>query len=549
MPTSKPAGASRAVWFWAAAALTALVFSRSLAAGFLNFDDQAFLVNNPHFHGFTAENIAWMFGRNWILWYPVTWLTYALDYSVWGLNPAGYHLTNVLLHALNAGLAFALFDRLMEKNGAAGTAARRAAAAFGALFFAAHPLRVESVAWASERSDVLSASFALATALAWIDGRDGRALLLHALALGSKAVCMPVPLALGLLDVLRLSGRPWRGARRETVRLAPMLLLSAADGAVSASSQARVGAAWSWARLGGADRLAIAAWNYAHGVVKTLWPAGLMGLYPMPRPFDRGEPRFLLAAILVLLLTALAWRLRRRAPAFAAAWGAYLLILAPSAGFLKIGNHLMADRYTYLSMLGFAGLAAEGARRAFAGARPRAAGAAAAALIAALAASAWSLQGDWLDSDRFWGAMAAADPRHAVARTMLSQLRLRENRPDEAERLLREAAAIDPADGGARNALANLLENAGRHEEAAEYYRAAIRLEPDHAVARYNLALSLLKLGRREEAAAALREELALIRRARGDRPADPLRAQLALDPDEKRTADLLKSIAPGKRF
>ncbi|MFI5360559.1 MAG: tetratricopeptide repeat protein [Elusimicrobiota bacterium] len=521
------------------AAATLLVFSRSLTAGFLDLDDPFFVVQNAHLRQLTWVNLRWMFSLDWILWYPLTWLTYAADYAVWGLRPAGYHLTSVLLHALNAGLAYRLFDRLMLRSGAREELPRRAAAACGALFFALNPLRVESVTWVSERSDVLSGAFSLATALAWVEGLGVQALLLHAAALASKSVSMTVPAALGLVDALGLSGRRWPGFRREVRALAPMLVLSAAAAGLAAWSQVRVGAAASFDQFGLANRLAVVAWSYAHGLAKTFVPVGLEGFYPTPHPFRADEPRFLLAAALVALVSVLAWRRRRTAPAFAAAWGAYLVIMAPTAGFLKVGAQLICDRYTYLSALGIAGLAAEALRRALSSRRRTSILAAAATGLIALSALSWARQGDWMNADRFWGAMAEADEGNAIARFSLARCRLKENRPAEAEILLRQALAIDSTLTVARIKLGTLLFDTGRTAEAIADYRAAIAASPRNPFVRYNLALALASLGRRAEAEQELRDELGLIAAA----PRDPLRDELHLEPDEARTRALLDAL------
>ena len=531
-------------WAWAVAAITAAVFARSLTAGFLDFDDVHFLINNPRLQEVSWQNLRWMLGANWVIWYPLTWLSWSFDHAVWGGSAFGYHLTNVLLHALNAALAFKLFDGLMEKNGATADArTRHVAAAFAALVFALHPLRVESVTWASERSDVLCASFALGAALAWISGRPGRAVLLHALGLASKGTNVALPLALIALDGLGVSGRDRPRGRQAAAALAAMLGLSAADGLLNISLQRGAGAAADVGRVGFVSRAAIALWSYAHGAGATLWPARLEGLYPTPSPFDPLAPRFLLAALAVTALTAAAWRLRKRAPAAAGAWSAYLLLMAPTAGFFKVGAQLTADRYTYLPALGFAGLAGEGLRRAPARSRKIAAAAALAALLV-LSARTWQRQGDYLDADRFWNAMVETDPANADARFWLALRRIKEGRASDAERLLREVLAIDPDLGNAHNALGNLLVNEGRPEEALAHFRAALALHPEHTVARYNMALALIRLGRRDEAALALREELALIRA----RPDDPLRDSFEPRGDETRTRALLDSLAPRGR-
>lgn len=496
-------GPLRNPWAWGVAAATAAVFSRSLGADFISLDDLEAVVRNPHIRSFTASNIRWMLGLNWVHWYPLTWISFALDYAVWGGRPFGFHLTNVLLHALNAAQVFVLFDLLLKKRA-------RAAAAFGALLFSLHPLRVESVAWVTERSDLLSAAFILATALAWLRRRDGSALIFHALGLLTKGVGMTVPLVLLALDRLGLSGRPWPGNRIALARMAPFLALSVADGLVNKIAQDRAGATWSIEKLGFFGRLMVGAWNYAHNLGKTLWPSDLMGLYPMPKPFDPFEPRFALAAALFVLIGILAWRLRRRAPALAGAWMSYVLIMFPMAGFIKTGPQLMADRYGYVAALGFAGLAAEGLRRGLSGPRRAGASAAAAAVLILLSGLTWRLQGDWLDTERFWGAMVALDPRHAIARHLLGLENLRLGRIGEAERLLRESVALDPTLGPAQNSLANFLAKSGRAEESLAHYRASIAASPRQDEPRRNLAVALIGLGRREEAARTLREELAI---------------------------------------
>jgi tetratricopeptide (TPR) repeat protein len=525
-------------WAWAVAALTAGVFSRSLTAGFLDFDDLHFLARNPHLSGASWAGLRWMLGPHWVIWYPVTWLSWLVDTRVWGGGPFGYHLGNVLLHALNAALAFLLFDRLMAVNGAEEPRSRRAAAAFAALVFSLHPLRVESVTWASERGDVLCGTFALGTALAWIDGKPGRALVLHALGLASKGSNIALPVALAGLGALDILGPAAPRGRRAAPWLGAMLVLSAADGLLNLSLQRGAGATLDPRAFGPFERLAIAASGFAHGAAKTLWPSSLQALYPIPPALDPAAPRFLLAALAVAASTAAAWSLRRRAPAAAGAWGTYLVMMAPTAGFFKLGSHLYADRYTYLPALGLAGLAGEGLRRVPTRAR-RAASAAALAVLAVLAAMTWRRQGDWLDADHFWGAMVATDPKNAPARTYLGLRRLQEGRAGEAEALFREALAIDPGLGAAHNDLGNVLSNTGRPEEAVVHFRAALAARPEHPVTRYNLALALMRTGRRGEAAQALREELALI----AARPRDPLRDSFDPPPDEERTRRLLTEI------
>jgi len=500
-------GGFQARWAWAVAALTAAVFARSLTASFINLDDQAVILQNDHLRLSSMQDVKFIFSLEWVHWYPLTWLSFCLDRAIWDLRPLGYHLTSVLLHGLNAALAFFLVAELLGLSDDEENVHGLAAAAFGALLFSLHPLRVESVTWATERSDVLCATFYLATVLAWLRGRFAAALALHAIGLTAKGVAMSVPLVLLMLDALGLSRRPWPGARRALAQMSPFFALSATVGMMNKIAQDRYGATWSLQKLGLLERLAVGFWNYAHGLAKTLWPAGLMGLYPMPAPFDAMQVRFLLAGILAILLTALAWRLRRRVPAFAASWGVYLVVMAPMAGFIKTGPQLMADRYTYLSTLGFAALAA-GLRRGLSTPRRNAFAAAALLLLLTLAGSTWRRQGDWLDSERFWSSEVATDPRDAVATHALGLMRLASGRGEEAEALVRTAISLDLRLGPARNTLANILARTGRTEEALFHYHEALRLEPRAPTVRHNMAAALLKMGRQDEARKLLREEL-----------------------------------------
>src|SRR5437867_198618 len=240
------------------ALLATITFLPALGNGFVRWDDHVWLLGNPAYRGLGWAQLRWMatsavFGQ----YLPVTWLTFGLDYAVWGMRPLGYHLTNVVLHAANAVLFFLVAMRLLAKAATPPEAARPAAAV-AALFFAVHPLRVEAVAWVMGRQHVLSAFFFLATVLLYLDaceaeGRRRRWLLAgsvaaYALALGSKAVVVTAPAILLLLDVYplrRLPARPgaWlqRPARRIWIEKLPYLLLAVVAAALSSRGAARAG--------------------------------------------------------------------------------------------------------------------------------------------------------------------------------------------------------------------------------------------------------------------------------------------------------------------
>src|SRR5215831_2127723 len=208
------------------AALTFLAFSPALLNGFVEWDDQVNLLENPSFRGLGWSQIRWMFTSTLMGHYiPVTWLTFGLDYTLWGMNPLGYHLTNNVIHAVNAALFYLVALRLLGKATALTGGALRSSSAVAALFFALHPLRAESVAWATERRDVLACLFFLLTILLYLEASDvngpRRSRLLtgsmacYVLALLSKSVVMTLPAVLILLDIYplgRLSPRwgMWR---------------------------------------------------------------------------------------------------------------------------------------------------------------------------------------------------------------------------------------------------------------------------------------------------------------------------------------------------
>ena len=192
------------------AAVTALVYSRSVGLGFVAWDDEIPLASNPAFRGLGWEQLRWM-AENALLghWVPLTWLSFALDYAVWGLRPAGYHLTNVLLHAVNAGLAYALADHLLQRATPWPARVCRLGGVAASLLWALHPMRVEAVSWLTGRRDVLSGFFLLLTVLAYVRATETEerrrvwllaSLFTYVLALGSKAVVMVLPAALAALE-------------------------------------------------------------------------------------------------------------------------------------------------------------------------------------------------------------------------------------------------------------------------------------------------------------------------------------------------------------
>ncbi len=491
--------------------LTFLSFLPILGNDFLDWDDDRLLLNNPHWRGLGWENLRWMLtpfpsGGHY---YPLTWLSFALDHEIWGLNPVGYHLTSLLLHAANAVLCFLLWRRLLALT-APDLAARSGdlslASAFGALVFSIHPLRVESVAWAFERSDLLSGTFYLSTLLLYLGARSeasgrrrslllGGAWVAYLLGLLSKAIVITLPAALIILDIWPLRRLPGRGGWRSRACAAvlgekvPFLLAAALSAVVNYRVQAATSARWSLEEMPVWGRLAQCLYGLAFYARKTVLPSGLLPLYMTPpKEAMLGWP-FLASAAGVAAAVGLVWAFSRRLPFLAASAAHYGVTLLPVLGIVKSGPQLVGDRYSYLACLSLALLAGAGAGRLAATARRGLALTAAAGALFALGLLTWRQTLVWRDSDRFWSFMRDADPGHYVARGRLAEVRRGQGRTGEAVALYQEALALRPDFGAGHNNLGNILVNLGRFQEGEAHFREALRIKPGHASVHHNWAV------------------------------------------------------------
>ena len=509
-----------------AAAAAFLAFLPSLRSVWLNWDDWVMVTSNPYIRGFSWENLRWDFTASPTGAYqPLGFLSYTLDYALWGLDARGYHLTNALLHALCAALVFLGARRLLALASprAAGEPeeALDAAALFAALVFALHPLRVESVAWISERRDVLCGALWLGALLAYLRERESRIskgglfpiLSLFALACLTKGIAVTLPAVLLGLDV-------WPMRRRFSTALIekiPMFIIGGALGALAIARQAGARAAWKWSDHGLAARLAQAAYALVFYARKTVWPAGLLPFYEMRPPIHPLEAKFLACALLVAAAAALLWRGRNKHPAWAAAGAIYAVVLMPVSGLLQAGAQLVADRYSYLAALPFAVLAGAGLRAALR--RPAArpfASAGAALIIAALAVCSVFQQSYWRDSTALWDRVLAFDATSPTALLNRGSQAVNAGRVAEAADYFSRAMTADPecepAQGDpvkletrpvCRRALNNLgaaRAELGDYVEARRLLRLAVTADPADDSARRNLARVEAVLARRVKA-------------------------------------------------
>jgi tetratricopeptide (TPR) repeat protein len=349
------------------------VYGQVVHHDFIQLDDNAYLLDNSHVRsGITPENITWAFttfhASNW---HPLTWLSHMADVQFFGMNPGRHHLINVALHMVNTLLLFQLLCRI--------TGAFWRSAAVAALF-AVHPLHVESVAWVAERKDVLSALFFMLTLNFYAGYAEQRkrtyyvlALFAFAMGLMAKPMLVTVPFVLLLLDywpLLRIhdgdysknSTAPWRPLTTLLLEKIPFLIFAAATCAVTIAAQQNAMASLESRLL--SDRLANAVVAYLSYLGKLLWPLNLAVFYPFPKFYPLWHP--LMAGALLVAISLFVIRVRQRRPYLFVGWFWYLGTLVPVIGILMVGLQAMADRYTYLPMIGIYILAVWGAHDMFA---------------------------------------------------------------------------------------------------------------------------------------------------------------------------------------
>ncbi len=558
MPRSQPRATARTHNAWlitlALFGLTAALFSRAIPYGFVNYDDDVYVYANSHItQGLTFSGFVRAFvephARNW---HPLTTITHMFDCQLFGLNPAGPHAVNVALHALAvAGLFLFL-------HAATGSVWRSAVVAG---LFAVHPLRVESVAWISERKDVLSAVLFMATLLAY--ERYARATdrirlvfvtVIFAAGLMAKPMLITLPVILLLLDFwplrrLRDAGGGISLSRAFSEKI-PLFVLAAFSGAVTLWAQHGPTGVLDFVPLG--SRLTNAALSYCTYIYQLLWPDKLAVFYPLPVHSDQLLAS-IAADIILLSVSAAALAFRRRFPYFFVGWFWYIVMLVPVIGVWPNGLQAHADRYTYLPHIGLLVALVWGLvdvlrqLRAFRLALP-----AATALIALLAWQTWQQISFWRDGETLWRHTLAVTSDNDVAMNnlglalqdrgnldgALENLRAalgvlqrrrasspssrafvhnnignnfaRRNQVDDAIAEYRQCINLRPDFGNAHVNLADMLSQKRDWSGALAEYERALLLEPKDADAQHRAGVALLRLGRDEQAIASYKKALVI---------------------------------------
>ena len=500
--------------------VTIAVFSPAFDAEFVNWDDDQNLIKNTGYRGLTWSHFRWMLSAVVMGHYiPMTWLSFGVDYAIWGMDPRGYHFTNVVLHTAGVLTFFAVALRLLRRATTLTDGPRLLGATAAALFFAVHPLRTESVAWVTERRDVLSGLFFMLTILAYLAAQEGpphrrRRVLLtlsvsaFVLAAASKSIVMGLPLALLILDVYPLRRltpglRALRDSREVLWEKLPYALVALATAAASYYMVRTYTPLTTFDAFPWSGRIAMVFYTLWFYVTRTVVPISLSPLYELPRHLSLLQPRFAMAAGAVVLATFVLFRLRRRWPAGLAAWAFYAVILAPVSGVVHAGLQLAHDRYSYLSCLGWA-LIFGGVIGTLVQARPvqtrrgleRLAFGTMAAWMLTLGWLTWQQTHMWRDSFALWTNALDADPTCSVCHGNLAAYLVNQGEIASAMHHARTAITLRPERPRPHATLGHALAKADRPAEAIPHFEWFLRTIPDSPDIVTSLGVARLRAGR-----------------------------------------------------
>jgi tetratricopeptide (TPR) repeat protein len=527
-------------------AVNLIIYAPAWHYGFLSWDDPLYVSKNAEVtRGLTWHGVVWAFTTGHSAnWHPLTWLSHMLDVQLYGMAAGPHHLTNILLHIANTLLLFWVLRRM--------TGAWCPSAVVAGLF-AAHPLHVESVAWIAERKDVLSTLFWMLTIYTYIGyvrrprfGRHLAVVAIFALGLMTKPMLVTLPLVLLLLDIWPLGRvqlqagqrKVWWALAREKI---PLFGLSIASSVVTIAVQWRGGTVADFELLSSGRRIANALVSYVAYICKTIWPTDLIAYYPY-----EPQPRLWMAGSILILIvvSVMAIRFAGRHPYFLVGWLWYLCTLLPVIGLVQVGGQSIADRYTYVPLVGVFIIAAWGIPELLRHWQHHRTLLQAAAVlpICVFAVVARNQVRYWKNDLALWEhtvqakagnyfactnlglALAASGDYDAAAARYMEALRIKpdfaeahnalgvvffkQGRLHEAEIHYLEALRYKPRFAEAHSNLGTVLGMQGKTQEAVSEFLEALKISPDNAEVHYNLGFALADQGRDGEAAAQFHEAL-----------------------------------------
>jgi Flp pilus assembly protein TadD len=479
---------------------------------FLNYDDREYVTGNYHVQaGLTWEGIIWAFTTfHATNWHPLAWLSHMLDCQIYGLNAGGHHLTNLLIHVVNALLLFVLLKRM---TGALWRSA------FVAALFALHPLHVESVAWVAERKDVLSTFFWITTTWAYVHyvehPRFGTYLLVlvsFALGLMAKPMLVTLPFVLLLLDYWPLQryqfghseANPRKSINNSHQRLIPLHLirekvpffvLAAASSVVTFLAQQSGGAVTPLDKLALSVRMANALVSYVSYMGKMIWPIRLAVIYPHPGTLPIWQAAA--AGLLLVCISVFVIRTARRSPYLAVGWLWYLGTLVPVIGVVQVGKQCMADRYTYVPLIGLFviiawGIADVAKRWSY---QRLVLAISTGVVLLALMVCTWFQVTHWRDSISLFTHTLDVTGENYEAHNNLGVARGEQGRFKEAVGHFSKALQIMPNYAVTHNNIGSVLARRGNLEEAIGHFSKALQLDPRLAEAHICMGVALSRQG------------------------------------------------------
>jgi len=515
--------------------VTLAVYWQVKHLAFVDLDDFVYVSENLNIQsGITPKSIVWAFSTTYAeFWHPLTWLSLMLDYELYGLNAGGYHFTNLILHILSTLLLFRLFSTMTGEIWKS---------AFVAAFFALHPLHVESVAWVSERKDVLSAFFWMLTLCLYVFYTEKQSIKRYllvvfsfVLALLSKPMVVTLPVIMILLDYWPLKRFENHNRLSDAIswqikEKLPLLALSIIFAIITFFAQHDSSGVY----FSVVARLANAPVAFITYIIKTFWPYHLAVFYPFPSQISVWQA--VTTSCLIVIITSFIIVQSKKRPYLFVGWLWYAIILLPVIGIVQVGNHSMADRYTYLPLIGIGIMLAWGApdlshhktlseKILFP---------AAILFLAFLTFLAWKQCGYWKNSNALFSYALQATKNNYIAHGSLGIALFKEGKTEDAIHhfnqaiLIRpdyykpydsrgvaydklgqyeqaiadfnEAIRLNPEYAASYNNRGAVYDKSGRYEKAIEEYNTAIRLKPEYADAYNNKGLVFVRLGQNQKA-------------------------------------------------
>src|SRR2546423_8490955 len=480
-------------------AITWAIFGQTLGFQFVNYDDPIYVIENAHIRaGLTWHGIGWAFthihSQNW---HPLTTISHMMDCQFFGLQPRWHHFINVLLHSVAAVLLFLVLEKMTTSMWTS---------AFVAALFAIHPLRVESVAWISERKDVLSGVFFMLTLLAYaryVRGQTGQRMAVVAVCfvfgLMSKPMLVTTPIVLLLLDYWPFDRFKKQGLWKLILEKVPLVILSV--GSCAATLIAQQVAIGSTESLPLASRIDNAFVTYVNYLRQMFWPVDLVPFYTHPE-WRLGTWEIIGAIILLAGITAAMFLLRRKLPFLLVGWLWYIVMLLPVIGIIQVGLQARADRYTYLPQIGVIIAVVWAIRDLTSLWRGRTVVfvPASLAVVGSLSFLSYRQATHWHDTESLWSYTLNRSPENDVALTGLAMIEVGRGQTDDAITHFRHALGLRDGNAAAHYGLGLALSQQRKTDEAIEHWQKSLELQPDNLNARNNLGAALAEIGRTPEA-------------------------------------------------